>query len=144
MSGRAWSAVVLLLGAWTGLTSRDALAQPTVADEPAPSSAQRPADGESSKPSVVDTWGTTETVKPDKADLTAGSPRAAVSSAATKDTPASSGELSETPPNLDSSSTTQPHLRYTLERIEVRGNHRTLTRVILRYLKFKPGDILDV
>jgi outer membrane protein insertion porin family len=36
------------------------------------------------------------------------------------------------------------HVRYTLERIELRGNNRTRSRVILRYLKYKPGDIIDV
>ena len=53
-------------------------------------------------------------------------------------------ESSEIRTPLDSGSGAVPHLRYTLERIDVRGNHRTRTRVILRYLKFKPGDILDV
>jgi outer membrane protein assembly factor BamA len=35
-------------------------------------------------------------------------------------------------------------VRYTLEAIEVRGNTRTSTRVILRYIPFKPGNVLDV
>ena len=35
-------------------------------------------------------------------------------------------------------------VRYTLERIQVRGNSRTERRVILRYVSFKPGDIFDV
>jgi outer membrane protein insertion porin family len=35
-------------------------------------------------------------------------------------------------------------VRYTLEAIEVRGNTRTRSRVVLRYVPFKPGDILDV
>ncbi|HET9954398.1 MAG TPA: BamA/TamA family outer membrane protein [Polyangiaceae bacterium] len=36
------------------------------------------------------------------------------------------------------------NVRYTLEGIEVRGNSRTSPRVILRYVRFKAGDVLDV
>ncbi len=35
-------------------------------------------------------------------------------------------------------------LKYTLEGIEVRGNTKTLARVVLRYVPFKAGDALDV
>jgi outer membrane protein assembly factor BamA len=35
-------------------------------------------------------------------------------------------------------------LRYTLESIQVRGNTRTRSRVILRYVPFDPGDVIDV
>jgi outer membrane protein assembly factor BamA len=35
-------------------------------------------------------------------------------------------------------------LRYTLEGIEVRGNTTTLARVVLRYVPFHEGDVLDV
>ncbi len=35
-------------------------------------------------------------------------------------------------------------LRYTLDGIEVRGNQRTVDRVVLRYIPFEPGDVLDV
>ncbi len=35
-------------------------------------------------------------------------------------------------------------VRYTLEHIQVRGNRRTRTRVVLRYLPFAPGDVIDV
>jgi len=35
-------------------------------------------------------------------------------------------------------------VRYTLEAIEVRGNVRTRTRVVLRYVPFRPGKIFDV
>lgn len=37
-----------------------------------------------------------------------------------------------------------PHLRYTLEAVEVRGNDRTSRRVIDRYVRLQPGDVLDV
>jgi outer membrane protein assembly factor BamA len=36
------------------------------------------------------------------------------------------------------------HLRYTLQDVEVRGNLRTRTSVVLRYVRFRPGDVLDV
>ncbi len=35
-------------------------------------------------------------------------------------------------------------VRYTLEGVELRGNVRTRARVVLRYLPFEPGDVLDV
>lgn len=35
-------------------------------------------------------------------------------------------------------------MRYALEGIELRGNERTADRVILRYVKFRAGDVLDV
>jgi outer membrane protein assembly factor BamA len=35
-------------------------------------------------------------------------------------------------------------LRYTLEGVELRGNERTAARVVFRYVKFRPGDLLDV
>ncbi len=38
----------------------------------------------------------------------------------------------------------QARLRYTLDGIEVRGNQRTADRVVLRYLPFELGDVLDV
>jgi outer membrane protein assembly factor BamA len=34
-------------------------------------------------------------------------------------------------------------LRYTLEGIQIRGNGKTATRVVLRYVPFKLGDVLD-
>lgn len=38
----------------------------------------------------------------------------------------------------------EPRLRYTLQGIEIRGNLRTGTRIILRHLRLHPGDVLDV
>jgi len=35
-------------------------------------------------------------------------------------------------------------LKYTLEGVEVRGNTKTLARVVLRYVPFHSGDVLDV
>ena len=39
---------------------------------------------------------------------------------------------------------TPMRVRYALEGIEIRGNTRTADRVILRYVKFRGGDVLDV
>jgi outer membrane protein insertion porin family len=36
------------------------------------------------------------------------------------------------------------HVRYVLEGIELRGNTRTAGRVLLRYINFRAGDVLDV
>jgi outer membrane protein assembly factor BamA len=56
-----------------------------------------------------------------------------------------------TPPSFDGANTTktdnaedESHVRYHLERIELRGNTRTRAKVILRYLPFVPGKELDV
>jgi outer membrane protein assembly factor BamA len=35
-------------------------------------------------------------------------------------------------------------LKYVLEGVEVRGNHTTFSRVVLRYVPFRAGDVLDV
>jgi outer membrane protein assembly factor BamA len=35
-------------------------------------------------------------------------------------------------------------VRYVLESVEIRGNHRTRSRVVLRYVPFSPGDVIDV
>jgi outer membrane protein assembly factor BamA len=49
---------------------------------------------------------------------------------------ASAGPHSESPERV--------RLRYTLQGIEVRGNTRTQDRVVLRYVPFRAGDLLDV
>lgn len=36
------------------------------------------------------------------------------------------------------------HVRYALQGIDVRGNTRTRDRVVLRYVPFHPGDVIDV
>ena len=90
---------------------------------------------------VLDTWGTDP--KPEKNLPTATAASPPVESQRTTDEaePVYKAQQSSVS-GADAES--QEHLRYTLERIEVRGNTRTLARVILRYLKFKPGDIIDV
>jgi outer membrane protein assembly factor BamA len=50
-------------------------------------------------------------------------------------------------PSDDTASSRSPAdtaVRYTLENIEVRGNTRTRSRVVLRYVPFKAGDIINV
>jgi outer membrane protein assembly factor BamA len=38
----------------------------------------------------------------------------------------------------------EDRVRYTLQDVELRGNTRTAAKVILRQVRFKPGDVLDV
>ncbi|MEI7892811.1 MAG: BamA/TamA family outer membrane protein [Myxococcales bacterium] len=47
-------------------------------------------------------------------------------------------------PSTPSTATELAPLRYTVEAIEVRGNTTTLTHLVLRYVRFHPGDPLDV
>lgn len=80
---------------------------------------------------AVDTWGTGEpsTEAVSAAPTTARpAPRAAPACDCNVDAPAS--DLAP--------------LRYTLQGVAVRGNTRTSTRVVLRYLPFKAGDVIDV
>ena len=70
-----------------------------------------------------------------------GAPRDAPSP---KDAPSSQGGA---PAAKDPPAAPEPaggKIRYTLEGIELRGNLRTAERVILRYVKFRAGDVLDV
>lgn len=46
--------------------------------------------------------------------------------------------------NTSEGSSDRQRIRYVLEGIELRGNVRTAGRVILRYVKFRAGDLLDV
>ncbi len=94
---------------------------------------------------AVDTWGTGNHKESDQPHE---QPAAPVESNAKPD-PQSAAGASEFPelrpaPSPEADASAPAHLRYTLEHIEVRGNSRTQARVILRYLKFKPGDIIDV
>src|SRR5690606_32570874 len=56
--------------------------------------------------------------------------------------------FAEERPDLEPSPSTvavdRTRARYELQGIEIRGNERTRDRVILRYLPFRPGDLLDV
>jgi len=55
-------------------------------------------------------------------------------------TPAPASE----PTRPDGGAVERVHIRYTLQGIEVRGNTRTRARVVLRYVPFRAGDLLDV
>ena len=58
------------------------------------------------------------------------------------DAPATEPEEDEGEPNrAELDNPFQP--RYIIESIEVRGNHKTLGRLIISHLLFEPGDILD-
>lgn len=68
----------------------------------------------------------------------AGDDEVAVSGEAAADQP---------PPEVGAataSTTTKTRVRYTLEGIDLRGNARTSDRVILRFVPYRPGDVLDV
>ncbi|HEU4534786.1 MAG TPA: BamA/TamA family outer membrane protein, partial [Polyangiaceae bacterium] len=47
-------------------------------------------------------------------------------------------------PDADAGREAPEPLRYTLEAIQVRGNVRTRDRVVLRYVRFRPGQVFDV
>lgn len=47
-------------------------------------------------------------------------------------------------PSVGASAGAKVPIRYTLEGIELRGNTRTAPRVVLRYVKFRAGDVIDV
>ncbi|MFO0759662.1 MAG: BamA/TamA family outer membrane protein [Byssovorax sp.] len=69
-----------------------------------------------------------------------------IASPARADEPSPQPAPSVTPPPADPAPAerTAGQLRYTLEGIELRGNSRTSPRVILRYVPFKAGGILEV
>lgn len=56
--------------------------------------------------------------------------------------PASPGTAPQ--PGDGRESTDESDLKYTLDGIEVRGNTKTRSRVVLRYVPFRAGDVIDV
>jgi outer membrane protein insertion porin family len=113
-----------------------------------------------SRADAVRTWG----ASPDAPSTTTAPQAPPVSSAsppepppATLGTPApgSTSEAAEAPPAVEGDAgeeerETAPKksgvtgLKYTLEGVQVRGNHTTLTSVVLRYVTLRAGDVLDV
>lgn len=92
-------------------------------------------------PPPADTWGLNADVEP-TAPVPAPEPAPAPApepEAKPEPTPPPSASLPQRSRHHDDAT-----VRYTLEAIEVRGNTRTSSRVILRYVRFKPGDVLDV
>ena len=61
--------------------------------------------------------------------------------AASAETPAAA---SAEPAAADASGRSHARIRYLLQGIELRGNTRTRDRVVLRYVPFRAGDLLDV
>ncbi len=53
-------------------------------------------------------------------------------------------EPEEPPPSESDASPEKDTLKYVLDDIEVRGNTRTRARVVLRYVPYRSGDIIDV
>lgn len=128
MSARAVVCGLVLLG-HPGLAHAQSAAPPEVAASP--SAPQEPADTWGSPPPPATEPEPPSEVKPEP-------PSAA---------PLPSASTCPCPPNETDGGTERRSagaLRYTLEGIEVRGNTRTSTRVVLRYLPFKHGDVFDV
>jgi outer membrane protein assembly factor BamA len=81
----------------------------------------------------LDTWGSGEAKSP-AADDDSTVPKAA---SPTRSTPGCDC-------HTDAAGADLAPLRYTLQGVSVRGNTRTSTRVVLRYLPFQAGDVIDV
>src|SRR5690349_2027408 len=67
-----------------------------------------------------------------------------VTPARSEETPAPAEKKSPKNTQSTEGSPDRQRIRYVLEGIELRGNIRTAGRVILRYVKFRAGDLLDV
>jgi outer membrane protein assembly factor BamA len=91
---------------------------------------------------VPDTWGTDSKSEPEPTGE--ATTKAAAPNAPGPQEPSAPAPSLDEPAPTGTEASSQAHLRYTLERIEIRGNSRTRARVILRYVKFKPGDVIDV
>ena len=133
--------IALLLGASTAL-AQPAPPPPPPAPAPAPAPVPAPAPAPAAAPEPAeapDTWGAgtrpaparTTTTPDDELLIEVEEPEARAS-------PDSSevSRVRRAPSDM--------LVRYSLEAIEIRGNSRTRSRVVLRYIPFKPGDIIDV
>jgi outer membrane protein assembly factor BamA len=58
--------------------------------------------------------------------------------------PAEPGRTPSAPASPAAEGARKARIRYTLEGIELRGNARTAPRAVLRYVRFRAGDVLDV
>ncbi|MFZ5894559.1 MAG: BamA/TamA family outer membrane protein [Myxococcota bacterium] len=140
---RAWS--LMLLGSALVL-AKPVRAQPTPdpppASNPAPDSPANPKPAPKVDPptEAPDTWGGADATPPSApAPAEASLPSAPPPRA--PEPRASAGSCGDCTP---ARAHDEGSVRYTLESVEVRGNTRTSTRVILRYVRFKAGDLLDV
>jgi outer membrane protein insertion porin family len=126
----AWIAVACALNAAGASAQEPANAPPPATNEPVP---------------APDTWGdsappsTPASAAPETAAAAAPSP-APASTPEPAATPSAASPGAELGPRKSSTYA----VRYTLEGIEVRGNTRTRTHVVLRYVPFKQGDVFDV
>jgi outer membrane protein insertion porin family len=139
-------AVLMLIGSGSLVPTR-AWAQTPAGTDSGPVPTSKPdnaVDDKQARTPVLDTWGTSESNEPPPEAIQKAQVAAEQSKPAEESATEIPSEAREIRPPIDAESDAKAHLRYTLERIEVRGNTRTRERVILRYLKFKPGDILDV
>lgn len=116
-----WLTLACLLALALSFAARAALAQQPPYDDLPPSESTRVDAGASVAP---DAGG------PDAGPTPADEPSAEAPPPPARAAPAPSGEIA--------------HVRYTLEGVELRGNKRTAGRVVLRYVKFRAGDVLDV
>jgi outer membrane protein insertion porin family len=82
--------------------------------------------------------------EPSGAPETASDPGSAPEPEPVEPKAASSAPAAERCPCPDQAERDDGAVRYTLEAIDVRGNSKTRTRVVLRYVPFKPGDVFDV
>lgn len=101
---------------------------------PAPKTTEKA--GESPTTAAPDTWGSGEP----PADQ-GGADTAPVESPPGRPLPRGSVPSGA---SLSARSPADTTVRYTLENIEVRGNTHTRSRVVLRYVPFKSGDVIDV
>jgi outer membrane protein insertion porin family len=103
-----------------------------------PTSTSTPTPTSTSTATSTATATTTTTPPPEPPPATLGTPVSG--STSTSETPPADGAagpgIVRTPGAIG--------LKYTLEGVEVRGNTTTLARVVLRYVPFRAGDVLDV
>lgn len=132
--GRCISSIALLAALLA--LSGSARAQPASP----PTDASAPPEGEpqsSPDSAAADTWGTPPV--PAKEPERSNPPRPPAAP-----NPSAADVLASGCNDCSARTRDDSSVRYTLENVEVRGNTRTATRVILRYVRFKPGDVLDV
>ncbi|MCC6217330.1 MAG: BamA/TamA family outer membrane protein [Polyangiaceae bacterium] len=136
-----WAAALagLLLVARAGLAQPRAGA-PAAAGSTSPAGSAGPAratwgSGAAGPPPGAPAGGAPAAAAPESA------PTAAAAAAACPDPPACEAQEVELEPAAEPD---DPPIRYELERVDVRGLSRTSPRVVLRYLPFAPGDVIDV
>ncbi|MFO7179173.1 MAG: BamA/TamA family outer membrane protein [Pseudomonadota bacterium] len=128
--GRSLARLSALLLLFAG---RVAHAAPEEAPLPSPESADEPPLA-ASEEAPLDTWGVD-----DEPPLAEPSPPTAPPTPAP---PLPAAQESIASPRA--SAVEQERVRYTLEGIQIRGNTRTSARVVLRYVPFTAGDVIDV